>query len=55
VAKQRRDFEQRESYKLVQNFGTMVVEGLNSKGLSAGILAKAVHDAGWSSFLKMLA
>jgi putative transposase len=55
VANQRRDFQHRESYKLVQNFGTIVVEGLNIKGLSAGILAKAVHDAGWSSFLNMLA
>jgi putative transposase len=55
VANQRRDFQHREAYKLVQNFGMMAVEDLNIKGLSAGILAKAVHDAGWSSFLHMLA
>ena len=42
------------STKLVQNFGMVAVEDLNIKGLSGGILAKAVHDVGWSSFLKML-
>jgi putative transposase len=39
----------------VQNFGMIAVEDLNIKGLSAGILAKAAHDVGWSSFLNMLA
>jgi putative transposase len=39
----------------VQNFGMIAVEDLNIKGLSAGILAKAVHDVGWSTFLNMLA
>jgi putative transposase len=28
---------------------------LNIKGLSSGMLAKSVHDAGWGSFLNMLA
>jgi putative transposase len=42
------------SYWLVQNFGVIAVEDLNIKGLSAGILAKAVHDAGSSSFIHML-
>jgi putative transposase len=32
----------------------VAVEDLNIKGLSAGILAKVVHDAGWSSFINML-
>jgi putative transposase len=32
----------------------IAVEDLNTRGLSAGILAKAVHDVGWSSFLNML-
>ena len=33
----------------------MVVEDLHIKGLSGGMLAKAVQDVGWSSFLNMLA
>jgi len=55
VANQRKDFQHKWSYRLVQNFGMIAVEDLNIKGLSAGILAKAVHDVGWSSFLNMLA
>jgi putative transposase len=43
------------TYWLVQNFGMIAVEDRNVKGLSAGILAKAIHDAGWSSFLNRLA
>jgi len=54
VANQRKDFQHRESYKLVRDFGTIVVEDLNVKGLSGGRLAKAVHDVGWSSFIEML-
>jgi len=55
VVNQRKDFQHKLSTKLVQNFGMIAVEDLNVKGLSAGILAKAVHDVGWSSFLNMLA
>jgi putative transposase len=55
IANQRKDFQHKLSTKLVQKFGMIAVEDLNSKGLSAGILAKAVHDVGWSSFLHMLA
>ncbi len=54
VANQRKDFQHKLSTQLVQNFGMIAVEDLNIKGLSAGILAKAVHDVGWSSFLNML-
>jgi putative transposase len=54
VANQRKDFQHQESYKLVRDFGTIVVEGLNIKGLSGGMLSKAVHDVGWSSFTNML-
>jgi putative transposase len=52
VANQRKDFQHQLAYWLVQHFGMIAVEDLNIKGLSAGILAKAVHDVGWSSFLK---
>jgi len=54
ISNQRKNFQHQESYKLVQNFGTIVVEDLHVKGLSGGMLSKAVHDAGWSSFLNML-
>jgi len=54
VANQRKDFQHQESYKLVRDFGTIVVEDLNVKGLSGGRLAKSVQDAGWSSFIEML-
>ena len=54
VADQRKDFQHQESYKLVQNFGMIVVEDLHVKGLSGGMLSKAVHDVGWSSFINVL-
>ena len=54
VANQRKDFQHQESYKLVRDFGTIVVEDLNVKGLSGGMLSRAVHDVGWSSFINML-
>jgi len=55
VAHQRKDFQHKLSTQLVQNFGTIAVEDLNIKGLSAGVLGKAIHDVGWSTFLNMLA
>jgi putative transposase len=54
VANQRRDFQHKESRKIVNAFGVIAVEDLNVKGLSAGMLAKSVHDAGWSKFIEML-
>jgi putative transposase len=54
VANQRKDFQHKLSTQLVQNFGMIAIEDLNIKGLSSGILAKAVHDVGWSSFFNML-
>ncbi|MGB2628733.1 MAG: transposase, partial [Candidatus Acidiferrum sp.] len=44
-------------FEIVADIGedrTKTVEDLNVKGLSGGMLAKAVHDAGWSSFINML-
>ena len=55
VANQRKDFQHKLSTQLVQNFGTIAVEDLNIKGLAAGVLGKAIHDVGWSTFLNMLA
>jgi len=54
VANQRKDFQHQEAYRLVRDFGTIVVEDLQVKGLSAGRFSKSVHDVGWSSFLAML-
>jgi putative transposase len=54
VGNQRRDFQHKESRKLVNEYGVIAVEDLNVKGLAAGMLAKSVHDAGWSMFVAML-
>ena len=54
VVNQRTDFLHKESRKLVNRFGLIAVEDLNVKGLAAGILAKSVHDAGWSQFFSFL-
>jgi putative transposase len=54
VANQRKDFQHKLAYQLVQSFGLIVVEDLNVKSLSAGMFSKAVHDVGWTSFINML-
>ena len=55
IQNQRRDFHHKLSRRLVNRYGLIAVEDLNIKGLSSGMLAKQVHDAGWGSFLNMLA
>jgi putative transposase len=54
IRNQRLNFLHQESKKLVNRFGIIGFENLNIKGLSQGFLAKQVHDAGWSTFLRML-
>ncbi|MEO8373120.1 MAG: transposase [Candidatus Solibacter sp.] len=54
VRNQRADFHHKESRKLVNEYGVIAVEDLNVKGLAGGLLAKSVHDAGWSMFLAMI-
>jgi putative transposase len=54
VRRQRADFHHKLSSHVVSKFGLIAVENLNVKGLAGGILAKSVHDAGWSSFINML-
>lgn len=54
IARQRRDFQHKLSRRLVQDFGLIVVEDLHILGLSRSMLAKSVHDAGWSQFLFFL-
>lgn len=55
IRHRRSDFHHKVSRMLVNKYGTIVVEDLNIKGLSRGILAKSVHDAGWGLFLEKLA
>jgi putative transposase len=54
VANQRRDFHHKVARDLVRRYGRIAIEDLNIKGLAGGMLAKAVHDAGWSQFLRIL-
>ena len=51
VANQRKDFQHKEAFKLVQRYGVIAVEDLTVKGLAGSMLAKSVHDAGWGGFL----
>ena len=55
VRNQRADFQHKLLRQLVNEYGVIAVEDLNVKGLSAGMLAKSLHDAGWSMFVAMLA
>lgn len=55
IANQRKDFQHKLSHHFIQKYGIVAVEALNAKGLAGGMLAKSVHDAGWSAFLSMLA
>lgn len=54
VRNQRADFHHKLARWLVVNFGLIVIEDLNVKGLAAGMLAKSVNDAGWSAFIAKL-
>src|SRR5438128_10724774 len=54
IANQRRDFHHQTAHALVGTYGLIAVEDLNVKGLAASMLAKSVHDAGWSQFVSIL-
>jgi len=54
VANQRRDFHHKRTLALVRDYGLIAVEDLNFKGLAGSMLAKSVHDAGWSQFIAIL-
>jgi putative transposase len=38
----------------VNRYGVIAIEDLNVKGLSRGMLAQSVNDAGWNSFFQKL-
>jgi putative transposase len=54
IGNQRRDFHHKSALALVRGYGLIAVEELNVKGLAASMLAKSVHDAGWSQFISIL-
>ena len=51
---QRNDFQHKLSREFVNNYGIIAVEDLNIQGLAGGRLAKSVHDAAWSGFIRKL-
>ncbi|MGI5451783.1 RNA-guided endonuclease InsQ/TnpB family protein [Streptomyces sp. CA-249302] len=55
VADARREFLHQLSTKLIRENQAIGVEDLAIKGLARTRLAKSVHDAGWSTFVDMLA
>ncbi|AXL88518.1 transposase [Streptomyces sp. CB09001] len=55
IADARREFHHQLSTKLISENQGIAVEDLSVKGLARTRLAKSVHDAGWSSFVGMLA
>jgi len=55
IRQQRADFHHKVAAQLVATYGLIAVEDLNVKGLAGGMLAKSVHDVGWSAFLQKLA
>jgi putative transposase len=54
VRNQRRDFHHKVAFWLVATFGLIGIEDLNVRGLAGGMLAKSVHDVGWSAFFDIL-
>lgn len=54
IRDQRRDFHHKQSRRIINNHGLVAVEDLKIKKLAAGMLAKAINDAGWSNFIYML-
>jgi IS605 OrfB family transposase len=54
VADSRRDWLHKESTRVIRDNQAVYVEDLCVAGLARTRLAKSVHDAGWSAFVKML-
>ncbi len=54
IKNQRNDFAHKLSTQLVEKYDVIAIEDLNIKGMSRGILAKQINDAGWNSFFQKL-
>lgn len=54
VANQRRDFHHKTALTLVRQYGAIIHEDLNVKGIARTRLAKSTHDVGWAGFLAIL-
>lgn len=54
VADRRRDFHHKASTQIIRDNQAVYVEDLAVSGLARTRLAKSVHDAGWSAFVRML-
>lgn len=52
IASQRRDFSHKLARRLVTIYSHISLEDLNIKGLSAGMLAKSVHNAAWKQLVQ---
>jgi putative transposase len=54
ISNARRTYLHQVSARIVRDYDRICIEGLNVKGLARGILAKSVHDAGWSMLREFL-
>jgi putative transposase len=54
VWRTRRDWHHKLSTKIIRENQAVYVDDLAVSGLARGHLAKSVHDAGWSAFVRML-
>lgn len=53
VERARQDPHYKTALRLVRRYDLIAVEDLNVRGLARGMLAKSIHDAGWSQFISI--